>query len=223
MRMIAIVFLAVAAFVAHGVAGAQGHGGGGGGGGGGHGGGGGGSPGMGSGGGGYRGGASSGGGYHGGSYGGGYRGGYYGSAYRGGSWSGGYRGGSWGGGWRGGYWGGGWRGGTWGAWPVAWGGGWGWGGWGWGGWGWGWGAPWPVWGTSVAVGVPIATGAFFPSDLEVVDNGSTFIERNDAAMAASPNNFWYYCTDPAGYFPYVQACNNAWIPVVPQSVPPSSR
>ena len=26
-------------------------------------------------------------------------------------------------------------------------------------------------------------------------------------------------SEPAGYFPYVQSCNNAWIPVVPQSVP----
>jgi hypothetical protein len=31
---------------------------------------------------------------------------------------------------------------------------------------------------------------------------------------------WYYCTDPAGYYPYVQQCTKPWIPVVPQSVPP---
>ena len=38
--------------------------------------------------------------------------------------------------------------------------------------------------------------------------------------APSANNYWYYCTDPAGYFPYVQSCNKAWMPVVPQAVPP---
>jgi hypothetical protein len=32
----------------------------------------------------------------------------------------------------------------------------------------------------------------------------------------APSNYWYYCTDPAGYFPYVQSCNKAWVPVVPQ-------
>jgi hypothetical protein len=30
--------------------------------------------------------------------------------------------------------------------------------------------------------------------------------------------YWYYCTDPAGYFPYVQTCSRPWIPVLPQSV-----
>jgi hypothetical protein len=28
--------------------------------------------------------------------------------------------------------------------------------------------------------------------------------------------YWYYCTDPAGYYPYVQNCGDAWMTVVPQ-------
>jgi hypothetical protein len=35
----------------------------------------------------------------------------------------------------------------------------------------------------------------------------------------NPSNFWYYCTDPAGYFPYVQNCSRPWMQVVPQNVP----
>jgi hypothetical protein len=35
-------------------------------------------------------------------------------------------------------------------------------------------------------------------------------------------NFWYYCTDPAGYYPYVQGCSKAWVQVTPQAVPPPS-
>ena len=31
-----------------------------------------------------------------------------------------------------------------------------------------------------------------------------------------PQAFWYYCTEPPGYFPYVQSCSRAWIPVTPQ-------
>lgn len=31
--------------------------------------------------------------------------------------------------------------------------------------------------------------------------------------------YWYYCTDPAGYYPYVQNCNAAWMQVVPQPAP----
>ena len=29
-------------------------------------------------------------------------------------------------------------------------------------------------------------------------------------------NYWYYCTQPAGYFPYVQNCSQPWMKVVPQ-------
>lgn len=36
----------------------------------------------------------------------------------------------------------------------------------------------------------------------------TLIER--------PTNYWYYCTQPPGYFPYVQNCSQAWMKVVPQ-------
>lgn len=30
-----------------------------------------------------------------------------------------------------------------------------------------------------------------------------------------PPNYWYYCEDPPGYFPYVQHCNSDWEPVPP--------
>ena len=40
-----------------------------------------------------------------------------------------------------------------------------------------------------------------------------YIERQTAA------NLWYYCRQPAGYYPYVPSCNQAWIPVDPSSVP----
>jgi hypothetical protein len=36
-----------------------------------------------------------------------------------------------------------------------------------------------------------------------------------------PINYWYYCTSPAGYFPYVPSCNEAWIPVLPPDPVPS--
>ena len=37
--------------------------------------------------------------------------------------------------------------------------------------------------------------------------------------APTSTNYWYYCTDPAGYFPYVQSCSKAWMQVVPQRGP----
>jgi hypothetical protein len=52
----------------------------------------------------------------------------------------------------------------------------------------------------------------------------TVIEQETAitpsATPASPTQpVWYYCMEPAGYFPYVQNCNRAWIPVSPQQAP----
>ena len=46
----------------------------------------------------------------------------------------------------------------------------------------------------------------------------------DAAVgsfAPAPVTYWYYCTEPAGYYPYVQSCDRAWIPVLPSSVTPA--
>ena len=47
------------------------------------------------------------------------------------------------------------------------------------------------------------------------------VEQEATAFAApaAPTTLWYYCTEPPGYFPYVQTCNRAWIPVVPQASP----
>jgi len=55
----------------------------------------------------------------------------------------------------------------------------------------------------------------FVASSTVVDDATVFVSPAQSAATV----LWYYCTDPAGYFPYVQSCNRAWIPVVPQSVP----
>lgn len=33
----------------------------------------------------------------------------------------------------------------------------------------------------------------------------------------SPPTFWFYCTKPAGYYPYVRDCSKTWLRVVPQA------
>jgi hypothetical protein len=35
------------------------------------------------------------------------------------------------------------------------------------------------------------------------------------APAPPPAPLWYYCTDPAGYYPAVSACTVPWTPVAP--------
>lgn len=46
-----------------------------------------------------------------------------------------------------------------------------------------------------------------------------YIERSPRAQ---PTSYWYYCTDPAGYYPYVRNCSKPWIEVVPENVPGAS-
>jgi hypothetical protein len=141
----------------------------------------------------------------------GYRGGYHGGgSYRGG-YAGGYRGGSWHGNDR--HWGH--RGGS-----------------GWRGWGprvgvgfyfgaplfWDYGFAYPYPGYVV----PTYADASFYSTPLIIENETDVYVQPPANAPAPAANYWYYCTDPAGYYPYVQTCNKAWVPVSPQSVMPSN-
>jgi hypothetical protein len=139
------------------------------------------------------------GGYHGGGSGGGYHGGYYGGGYRGGYY----------GGWRGGYYGG-WRG-------------YGYAGWygpsvgfylGWPGY---WGA-YPYYSAAYPAYYPTYPVVTEQVDPGVYSQGAPYYGQT-APGAVPQNQYWYYCTDPAGYYPYVQNCTKAWMQVVPQFDP----
>lgn len=43
-----------------------------------------------------------------------------------------------------------------------------------------------------------------------------YIER---PPVAPPQAYWYYCTDPEGYYPTVQECPGGWMKVLPQTQP----
>jgi hypothetical protein len=79
----------------------------------------------------------------------------------------------------------------------------------WGAWnGWnGWGYPAPVTVSPWVVASPPVTQV---------------IVTPQPAPEPSAASYWYYCPQPAGYFPYVQQCGQAWMKVVPQ-VPGSSN
>ena len=34
-------------------------------------------------------------------------------------------------------------------------------------------------------------------------------------------DYWYYCTNPQGYYPYIKNCPGGWLTVVPNATPPS--
>jgi len=106
-------------------------------------------------------------------------------------------------GWRGGYWGpraGFYYGGPgyWGGWPGAW-------------------AAWPgVWGASYAYPYNVA-----PIVINSTPQTQLFVQQEPAAAPApqaTPEiSYWYYCIQPAGYFPYVKDCSQPWLKVVPQA------
>lgn len=81
---------------------------------------------------------------------------------------------------------------------------------------------WPgVWG---AWGVPYAYGYGYGAAPIVVHDTAqtqTFIQQEPApavpAQGVPGVSYWYYCTQPAGYYPYVKDCSQAWLKVVPQA------
>jgi hypothetical protein len=119
-----------------------------------------------------------------------------------GGWGGG---GGWhGGGWHGGgWWGGGWRG-------CCWGGGWGW------------------WGPSISLGfaAPLYYPYAYPYPSYPYPYPYAYANPypayappsvQQAPPGPAPQQTWYYCANPQGYYPYVQSCSSGWqqVPVAP--------
>ncbi len=46
-----------------------------------------------------------------------------------------------------------------------------------------------------------------------------YVEKGGDAAAPEglPSNYWYYCTNPQGYYPYVKECSVGWMTVLPQT------
>jgi hypothetical protein len=90
-------------------------------------------------------------------------------------------------------------------------------------------SPW-YWGAPVyAYGVP----AYYPYGYLaaaypglVVNEELSYVQQPQPEAAApgparAGTTFWYYCTQPAGYYPYVQQCSRPWVAVQPQITPPA--
>lgn len=63
----------------------------------------------------------------------------------------------------------------------------------------------------------------YPPTVVVPTTPPVYIERQEAQPerpAQPQSNYWYYCRDPDGYYPYVKSCPDGWLQVAPQ---PSDR
>jgi hypothetical protein len=54
-----------------------------------------------------------------------------------------------------------------------------------------------------------------------------YVERERAAAppaeSTGPAPLWFYCPDPAGYYPHVPSCNQRWVTVDPATVAGPAR
>ncbi|WP_305906976.1 hypothetical protein Q9L42_018245 [Methylomarinum sp. Ch1-1] len=61
-----------------------------------------------------------------------------------------------------------------------------------------------------------------PAIVTVPSEPPVYIERQTPQSSQQlPAGYWYYCTDPEGYYPYVKECSSGWRQVDP--APPSSK
>lgn len=60
---------------------------------------------------------------------------------------------------------------------------------------------------------------YYPPQVVVRPEPQVYIERAAPQTAPPPapqtQNYWYYCTNPQGYYPYVKDCPGGWLHVVP--------
>lgn len=54
----------------------------------------------------------------------------------------------------------------------------------------------------------------YPPVIRIVpETPPVYVQRGESTPLVA--NFWYYCRNPAGYYPSVQTCPGGWYPVAP--------
>lgn len=64
---------------------------------------------------------------------------------------------------------------------------------------------------------------YYSSPLIAPSAPTVYIQRETpAATSTQPaqTNYWYYCRNPDGYYPYVKECPEGWLQVAPQPAQP---
>lgn len=54
-----------------------------------------------------------------------------------------------------------------------------------------------------------------PPLVVVPQQPQAYVQRNQPE-----SDYWYYCQNPQGYYPYIRSCPGGWMKVVPDTVPP---
>jgi hypothetical protein len=67
------------------------------------------------------------------------------------------------------------------------------------------------WGPRYYYGAPV----FYGPPPVVVPQPPVYIQRG-----SEDSDYWYYCENPQGFYPYIKSCPGGWLKVVPETVPP---
>jgi hypothetical protein len=59
---------------------------------------------------------------------------------------------------------------------------------------------------------------YYPPVVAVPSSPPVYIERGDD-HAPTQSYYWYHCSNPEGYYPYVKQCPSGWQQVAPQPPP----
>lgn len=58
--------------------------------------------------------------------------------------------------------------------------------------------------------------AVVPAPLVVESSPFVYIEKGaNGSSSSTPPDYWYYCRNPRGYYPYVKECPGGWQEVAP--------
>ena len=71
----------------------------------------------------------------------------------------------------------------------------------------------PGWGPWNPYWYPPANPYYYSPAPVIVTPPTTYIQQE----APKQEHYWYYCTDPKGYYPYVKQCPPGWMKVVPRA------
>ena len=75
----------------------------------------------------------------------------------------------------------------------------------------------PLWGPGWW-GPPYRAYAYPPYAYPPV-GGTVVVQPQAPAYVQQEPQYWYYCRDPEGYYPYIESCPSGWMTVVPPPAP----
>ncbi len=56
----------------------------------------------------------------------------------------------------------------------------------------------------------------YPQTIVIPATPPVYIQQEEIRPVQPQTNYWYYCRNPEGYYPYVRQCPDGWLQVAPQ-------